>query len=135
MECDWTTGAFMLARREALQSAGHFDERFFLYCEETDLCLRIKRAGFEIRHVPLLTILHHADKEGWDPRMHAQAAFAKRQYLEKNLSPAHRLAATGALALGYSLRSVVANGPAGRRESERAALATLLGRRPPPFGD
>ena len=50
--CDWTSGSFMLVRWEALQSAGFMDERFFLYCEETDLCLRIKQAGWEIRHVP-----------------------------------------------------------------------------------
>jgi GT2 family glycosyltransferase len=133
--CDWTTGAFMLARLEALQSAGFFDERFFLYCEETDLCLRIKQAGWGVHHVPDVTILHHANKAGWDVRLEAQAAYAKRQYVEKHFSPAHRLAATGALALGYTLRSVVANGSPGRQESARIALATLLGRRPPPFGE
>ena len=42
VDCDWTSGSFMLARREALESAGFFDERFFIYSEETDLCLRIK---------------------------------------------------------------------------------------------
>ena len=39
-------GAFMIARREALEGAGFLDERFFIYSEETDLCLRMKeRAG------------------------------------------------------------------------------------------
>ena len=88
--CDWTSGSFMLIRWEALQSAGFLDERFFLFCEETDLCLRIKQAGWEIRHVPYLTILHHADKAGWNPRLDAQAAFAKRQFFRKHLSPLHR---------------------------------------------
>src|SRR4029078_2118354 len=40
VECDWTSGSFMLARREALLSAGLMDERFFIYSEEPDLCLR-----------------------------------------------------------------------------------------------
>ncbi len=88
--CDWTSGSFMLMRREALQSAGFMDERFFLYCEETDLCLRIKQAGWEIRHVPYLTILHHANKEGWNPRLEAQVAFAKRQYIDKHYRPSIR---------------------------------------------
>ena len=35
----------MLARREALESAGLLDERFFIYSEETDLCLRIRQRG------------------------------------------------------------------------------------------
>ena len=133
--CDWTSGSFMLIRREALQSAGLMDERFFLYSEETDLCLRIKQAGWEVRHVPYLTILHHADKAGRNPRLDAQAAFAKRQYFEKHLSPVHRLTATAALILGYALRSSLGAGDPERRESSRAALTTLLGLRPPPFGE
>jgi N-acetylglucosaminyl-diphospho-decaprenol L-rhamnosyltransferase len=133
--CDWTSGSFMLVRREALQSAGFMDERFFLYCEETDFCLRIKQAGWEIRHLPFLTILHHANKEGWNLRLDAQAAYAKRQYFEKHLSPVHRLSAMGALLLGYTLRSVLGRGNSGRRSSSRAALSTLVGLRPPPFGE
>ena len=131
--CDWTSGSFMLIRWETLQSSGFMDERFFLYCEETDLCLRIKQAGWEIRHVPYLTILHHADKAGWNPRLDAQAAFAKRQFFRKHLSPLHQLAATGALVLGYTLRSTL-GGDVGRKKSARAALTTLLGLGPPPFG-
>jgi N-acetylglucosaminyl-diphospho-decaprenol L-rhamnosyltransferase len=133
--CDWTSGSFMLVRWEALQGAGFMDERFFLFCEETDLCLRIKEAGWEIRHLPDLTILHHANKEGWDPRLEAQVAYAKRQYIEKHLSPLHQLAAKGALALGFALRSALGGGGPGRKGSARVALATLLGRRPPPFGE
>src|SRR5262245_13602026 len=132
--CDWTTGAFMLVRWEALQSAGFLDERFFLYCEETDLCLRIKQAGWEVRHLPSLTILHHANKDAADPRLSAQAAFAKRQYFHKHLSPLHRMTATAALILGYSLRAAVGGRAPARRETSRAAVGTLLGLRPPPFG-
>jgi hypothetical protein len=133
--CDWTSGSFLLVRREALQSAGFMDERFFLYREETDLCLRIRQAGWEIRHFPYVTILHHANKEGWNPRLDAQAAYAKRQYFEKHLSRVHRLSAMSALLLGYALRSVVGRGNAGMQASSRAALTTLLGLRPPPFGE
>ena len=132
--CDWTTGSFMLVRRSALLSVGFLDERFFLYCEETDLCLRVIRAGWEVRHLPSLTILHHADKEFANTRLQAQAAFAKRQYFEKNLPGLHGLAATSALALGYALRSVVGRRERRRRENSRVALATLLGLKPPPFG-
>ena len=97
-ECDWISGSFMLVRREALQSAGFMDERFFLFCDETDLCLRIKQAGWEVRHLPDLTILHHAGKAGWNPKLEAQGAYAKRLYMQKHFSPPHRLAAIAALA-------------------------------------
>ena len=85
-------------------------------------------------HLPHVTILHHENKAGWNPRLDAQAAYAKRQYFRKHFSPLHRLAAMGGLVLGYSLRSALGPGGPGRRESSRAALATLVGRRPPPFG-
>ena len=63
--CDWTSGSFMLARREAIESAGFLDERFFMYSEETDLCRRIKTAGWEVRHLPSMTILHDGATPRW----------------------------------------------------------------------
>ena len=47
-EGDWTIGSFMLVRREAFDAVGGFDERFFLYSEEVDLCLRVRRAGWKV---------------------------------------------------------------------------------------
>jgi len=134
-ECDWVSGSFLLIRREALQSAGFMDERFFLFCDENDLCLRIKQAGWEVRHLPGLTILHHTGKAGWNPKLEAQGAYAKRLYMRKHFSPGHRVAASAALALGYGLRSVSWRSEPARRECARAALGTLLGRRPPPYGE
>jgi GT2 family glycosyltransferase len=132
LDCDWTSGSFMIARREALESAGCMDERFFIYSEEPDLCLRMKRAGWEIRHLPVMTILHHADKAGPNPRMAAQDAYARLQYASKHLTRAHRGAYRAALALRWLLR-LAGRGP--RRQAARAALAILLGRAAPPFGD
>ncbi|HYM53828.1 MAG TPA: glycosyltransferase, partial [Solirubrobacteraceae bacterium] len=63
-ECDWPIGSFMLIRREALLSAGLLDERFFIYSEEPDLCLRIRRAGWQVRHLPQMTIVHHVGNAG-----------------------------------------------------------------------
>ena len=137
-DCDWTSGSFLLARREALESAGFFDERFFIYSEETDLCLRIKRAGWDIRHLPFMIVLHHADKAGVNPRMASQDAFARKQYSRKHFSPAHRSAYLGALALGYAVRIVAPRrdreAASGRRSESRAALSVLVGLREPPFG-
>jgi glycosyltransferase involved in cell wall biosynthesis/GT2 family glycosyltransferase len=46
--CDWVDGGTMLLRAAALELTGGFDERFWSYGEEADLCLRVKRAGFEV---------------------------------------------------------------------------------------
>jgi N-acetylglucosaminyl-diphospho-decaprenol L-rhamnosyltransferase len=136
--CDWTSGSFMLTRREALESAGLMDERFFIYSEEPDLSLRMKQAGWETRHLPLMTILHHEGKAGISDKMLAQDAFARRQYARKHFSRPHRAAYAAALGLRYALR--VALPGAGlaasrRRGANLRALRTLLGRQEPPFGE
>lgn len=134
-ECDWVSGSFMLARREAVLSAGLFDERFFLFSEEPDLCLRMKRAGWGVRHLPTMTILHHSAKGGIRPKMTAQDAFTRRQYAHKHFSAPRRtayLAAVGArhlarLTLHDRERHPDSNAAA------RLALRTLLGRENAPF--
>ena len=52
-------GACMFVRRSALDQAGLFDERFFMYSEEVDLCRRIRLAGWEIYYVPRAIITHY----------------------------------------------------------------------------
>jgi N-acetylglucosaminyl-diphospho-decaprenol L-rhamnosyltransferase len=136
-ECDWTVGAYMLARREALFSAGFMDERFFLYSDEPDLCLRIRRAGWRILHSPAMTIVHHAGKAGWKPKLLAQEVLSRRLYAEKHFAGPHRALYLSALLARYGLRAVIANrspeGPA-RRAAARAAVRTLVTRTTPPFG-
>ena len=57
-DVDWVPGAFAIIRREVLDQVGRFDERFFLYYEEVDLCRRIKSAGWRIRYWPDI-VVHH----------------------------------------------------------------------------
>lgn len=57
-ETDWVPGAFAIARREVLEKVGFFDERFFLYYEEVDLCQRIKQAGYSIWYWADVVITH-----------------------------------------------------------------------------
>jgi GT2 family glycosyltransferase len=137
VECDWTSGSFMLARRDALLSAGLLDERFFIYSEETDLCLRVKRAGWRVRHLPTMTIVHHAGKGGVRPKMVAQDAFTRRQYADKHFGPACRWMYLSAVAARHLVRAVPAPGgeaAARRQEAARLALRTLVGRSAAPFG-
>ena len=55
---DWTMGSCLLLRKEALDKVGSFDNRFFLFFEETDLCLRLKKAGYEVYLIPEAKIVH-----------------------------------------------------------------------------
>jgi N-acetylglucosaminyl-diphospho-decaprenol L-rhamnosyltransferase len=59
---DWATACAILLRRSALEEVGTFDERFFVYCEETDLCRRLATAGWETRYFPEVTVVHHVSQ-------------------------------------------------------------------------
>tara|TARA_R110002049_G_scaffold23781_7_gene84819 strand:+ start:27663 stop:28673 length:1011 start_codon:yes stop_codon:yes gene_type:complete len=55
---DWVAGASVLLRGDMLRQIGLFDEAYFLYFEETDLCLRAARAGWECWYVPDSRVVH-----------------------------------------------------------------------------
>ena len=57
-ETDWVPGAFSIIRGTVLARIGGFDEAFFLYYEEVDLCRRIKAAGYKIQYWPDIVVVH-----------------------------------------------------------------------------
>jgi len=57
-EVDWVTGACMMVRREAVESAGGFDPSFFMYCEDIDICRRIRAGGWKIYYYPGASVGH-----------------------------------------------------------------------------
>jgi N-acetylglucosaminyl-diphospho-decaprenol L-rhamnosyltransferase len=136
LACDWTSGSFLLVRREALERAGLLDERFFFYSEEIDLCLRVRQAGWQVHHLPLLTIVHYGGETGADPRLEAQMAYARRQYAYKHFSPLRRAAFLAAIGLRHLIRWAIFSRAEGDRRAlaHRRAFLTLFGRVEPPFG-
>ena len=52
-------GSFLLVKREVFQKIGVFDERFFIWFEEVDLCLRARGAGYKILYSPQIKIIHY----------------------------------------------------------------------------
>jgi GT2 family glycosyltransferase len=55
---DWVTAAAVAVRREVFERIGGFDERFFMYFEDADLCRRIRNAGWEVHFVPSVRVIH-----------------------------------------------------------------------------
>jgi GT2 family glycosyltransferase len=55
---DWVSGACLLARRAAIEQAGLLDERFFMYFEDNEWCLRIRKAGWSVYYYPAIEIVH-----------------------------------------------------------------------------
>src|SRR5262249_30170739 len=56
---DWVSGACLIARHEALENK-IFDETYFMYAEDMELCERVARNGWEIWYTPCATIVHHS---------------------------------------------------------------------------
>ena len=58
LEVDWVPGTFTLFRKQLLDDLQGFDERFFIYFEETDLCRRAKSAGWKVSFIPDAEVEH-----------------------------------------------------------------------------
>lgn len=65
---DWVSGACMVLRRRTLEEIGLFDERFFIYFEDADLCRRAREAGWLVYYLPQVEILHHSGVSTRKPR-------------------------------------------------------------------
>ena len=78
---DWVSGACMVARRDALEAVGGFDERYFLYWEDADLCRRLRRHGYEVRYVPGATAIHRVGQSSQTARAASIRAFHESAYL------------------------------------------------------
>ena len=65
---DWLLGSFLFCRAKALEQVGLFDERFFLYFEDTDLCQRFWRKNWRVIYYPEAKIIHnHIRQSAQDP--------------------------------------------------------------------
>ena len=58
-DADWVSGAFFLVRRKAFETVAGFDERYFMYVEDVDLCWRLRQEGWTIRYEPAAEVVHH----------------------------------------------------------------------------
>jgi GT2 family glycosyltransferase len=62
IDVDWLAGIFILFRRDAFAAIQGFDERYFMYCEDADLCARLRMSGYSVRLVPGSVIVHRAQR-------------------------------------------------------------------------
>lgn len=69
-DVDWISGCFMLFDRNIFSIVNGFDERFFLYMEDVDICRRIKKNKFVIRVVPDVIIIHNSKNKSYKSLKH-----------------------------------------------------------------
>ena len=56
---DWLMGSALLVKKEAIEKVGYFDERFFMYLEDTDWCRRFWKAGYKVVYFPQVQMYHY----------------------------------------------------------------------------
>ncbi|UWR27438.1 glycosyltransferase family 2 protein [Sulfitobacter sp. S223] len=103
VQVDWSAGASMMLRRTMLEKIGLFDEAFFLYFEETDLCLRAARAGWSCWYIPDSRVVHIGSvSTGMKTkrRMPGYWYDSRRHYFIKNHGRAYAAAALSAHLFG-----------------------------------
>ncbi len=102
------SGSFMIIRREILDSVGFFDERFFMYCEDIDLCHRINLQGFKIYYVPTTQIIHYKGESTKKDRLDYVITFNKSLYkfFQKYYAPTSVFIFRWLVALGILVRGV-----------------------------
>ncbi|MDQ4504347.1 WecB/TagA/CpsF family glycosyltransferase [Sinomonas sp. ASV322] len=115
---DWATGAALMVSAEAARDAGPWDERFFMYSEETDYCRALRERGYDVWFEPAAKVMHSGAGSGSSHDLAALMAVNKIRYMRK-----HHPGAPAALASA----AVVAREAIRVRDAEhRHALAVLM---------
>jgi N-acetylglucosaminyl-diphospho-decaprenol L-rhamnosyltransferase len=121
-EPDWVSGSCLLARREALDAVGGFDEGFFLYEEDVDLCLRLRRAGWSVLYTPAAEVIHHLGRSMQRDPERARLEYHRShlRFYRKHNGLAVATALRAFVGAGAALRWLRSLGPGqGRRERRR----------------
>ena len=133
VEVDRLLGAAMMVRSEWWRKVGGFDERFFLYSEEEDFCLRLCQAGGRVNYHPLARVIHRgAGSTGCDhPLMVAAATWSRHLFIMKHRPAWEAEVSRWAWILGLTVRYAAAGcryllGGRDRRAGYREALRCLL---------
>ncbi len=103
------SGSFMFCRTEVLQKAEGFDEQFFMYGEDIDLCYRINKLGYDIDYVPATSIVHYKGESTKKGNLDYIVLFNKAlyQFFKKHYSYGYSLFFRFLIVLGIILRGII----------------------------
>jgi len=84
---DWITGACLMIRRDVFQDLNGFDESFFMYFEDIDICKRINESGFKVLYYPETTLIHLLGGSGRSMKKGINTYYRESQlhYYQKHL--------------------------------------------------
>jgi GT2 family glycosyltransferase len=104
-DVDWATGAALLVRTAVLHEVGDWNEKFFLYSEETDYFRRIRDRGYRIRFEPSAVVNHRRGGSGTSPALITLMAVNRIRYVELHHGRVYSLVFRAVIALAAALRS------------------------------
>ena len=72
----------MMGKREVIEQVHGFTTSYFMYAEDLDLCLKVKKAGWKVHYIPDAVIVHHGGRSSeWRPESHyAEIMIRKSMY-------------------------------------------------------
>jgi GT2 family glycosyltransferase len=80
---DWVSGGAMFVKKDVFEQIGGFDENFFMYFEDIDLCRRIRKAGSKIIYLPKIKVMHYSGKSFTDKKEQKNIYFKSQDYFFK----------------------------------------------------
>lgn len=107
---DAVNGAFMLMRREALDAVGLFDERYWMYMEDLDLCYRFAQAGWKTWYEPAVTVVHvkwGTSGKYRSPRVNYAFHYGMLRFYRKHYSPVRNPLLNALVYAGIGVKLVV----------------------------
>jgi len=101
------SGAFMCISTDLFKSLNGFDDRFFMYFEDTDLCYRVKEEGYEIRYFPDTSIVHFRGESTRKDKIDHHLIFNKAlyQFFKKHYSSTYSFLFRGMINTGIFFRA------------------------------
>jgi GT2 family glycosyltransferase len=128
---DWVSGACLLVRRRALEDLGGLDDGFFMYCEDIDVCRRLRDAGYSIVFEPAAEMVHEGGASSPPGRLLPVLAASRIRYAQKHRSRAAALVERAGVGLGALTHAALGRGGrAVRAGYARALRRALLGGAP-----
>ena len=106
---EWASGACLLVRRPLLERLGGFDERYFMYSEDTDLCRRVRNLGFDVRYEPSAVAVHVGGASAPRARMLPVLTDSRLHYARRHRSRAGAFADRIGLAVSSLTHALVGN--------------------------
>jgi N-acetylglucosaminyl-diphospho-decaprenol L-rhamnosyltransferase len=126
-DAEWLSGACLLVRRDVLERMGGFDEGFFLYCEDMDLCARVRAAGLLVRYEPGALARHEGGHSAPRTSLYAVLARSRMRFANKHAGRASAALQHVGLTVGALTHIAGAVGRPTHRRGHLAALRATLG--------